>query len=368
MKDTRILLDEEQRSEIAQLKQSIGLQQLIGESPVLLAQIQKIPQLAQCNAGLLITGETGTGKELCARAVHYLSARTHQPFIALNSGAIPVDLIENELFGHEAGAYTHASSAHPGVIREADGGTLFLDEIDSLPLSAQVKLLRFLQEKEFRPLGARKPLRADVRIIAASNTLLEGAIKTGRFREDLYYRLNVLRLDLPPLRERLGDIPQLAHHFLARYTAEFRKPTRDLTPAALHKLSLHGWPGNIRELENVIERAVALASGPDIQPSDIDVPVPECNGAPTEPESFRRLKAKVVADFERSYVIAQLERFQGNIAQAARAAQKNRRAFFQLMRKHRIRVEHISPLPDSQAVKVVIHMDQNVHPPVRVQP
>ncbi len=360
---------EEQHSDVNELKRHIGLQQLVGESPVLLAQLRKIPQFAQCNAGLLITGETGTGKELCARAVHYLSLRAEQPFIALNCGALPADLVENELFGHEAGAYTNANSAHPGAIREANGGTLFLDEIDSLPVSAQVKLLRFLQEKEFRPLGARKPTQADIRIVAAANTQLENAIQAGRFRADLFYRLNVLRLDLPALRDRREDIPMLARHFVTRYTAEFSKPTREIIPAALHKLSLHHWPGNVRELENVIERAVALANGGAIQPSDIDVPVPDTDPvtSPTGSVSFRRLKAKVVADFERDFVADLLERYQGNIAQAARAAQKNRRAFFQLMRKHQIRVEHVSAPSDSQVVKVVIQVDKKVHPPLRAQ-
>ncbi len=328
---------EQQNTQLAQLRSQIGLEQLIGDSPLLLEEIRKIPLLAQCNASVLITGETGTGKELFARAVHYLSPRAHQPFVALNSGAIPVDLVENELFGHETGAYTNAHTAQPGVIREAEGGTLFLDEIDSLPPAAQVKLLRFLQDKEFRPLGARKTCRADVRVISACNAKLDEALAARRLREDLYYRLNVLRLHLPPLRDRRDNIPLLARHFLGQYATAFGRSACDLTPAALRRLTLYDWPGNVRELENVIERAVALSSGAAIQAGDIDVPVTD--GNVVSPESFSQLKARVMAEFERGYVMQMLERHQGNIAHAARAAQKNRRAFFQLMRKHHIRVQ-----------------------------
>jgi DNA-binding NtrC family response regulator len=348
-----------QASQTARLRNSLGLQQLIGESPVLLEQIRKIPLLANCNATVLITGETGTGKELCARAVHYLSPRSDQPFVALNSGAIPVELVENELFGHESGAFTGADSSQPGALGEADGGTLFLDEIDALPPAAQVKLLRFLQNREYRPLGARSGRRADVRVIAASNAQLEDSLKAHRFREDLYYRLNVLRLHLPPLRERREDIPLLARHFLAHYAAEFGKPPRDFAPPALAKLARHDWPGNVRELENVIERAVALSSHVTIQAVDLDVPVPN-ESAPVG--SFSQLKAKVVADFERSYVATLLARHQGNIAHAARAAQKNRRAFFELMRKHQIRVRQNHRPPDSRVAKVLIGVDEDVHP------
>jgi DNA-binding NtrC family response regulator len=351
------LLDfhKQQSCDTQQLKEKLGLRQLIGESPLLIAQIQRIPELARCNATVLISGETGTGKELCARAVHYLSSRSALPFVALNSGAIPVELAENELFGHESGAFTGANSAQQGAIREADGGSLFLDEIDSLPCALQVKLLRFLQDKEFRPLGARKACRADVRIIAASNTNLEAEVKAGRFRQDLFYRLNVLRLDLPSLRKRLEDIPLLARYFLAVYAAEFDKPVRDIAQSALDKLAGHDWPGNVRELENVIERAVALCRGLVLLPGDIDVPVSE--NAPVG-ASFRQLKAKIIADFERDYLANLLGRCDGNIAQAARAAQKNRRAFFQLMRKHHIRVQPLAAKMD----KVVIEVDRNVHP------
>ncbi len=289
----------EQQTPIAALKEALGLKQFVGESPMLMEQVQRIPRMARCDACVLITGETGTGKEVCARTIHYLSPRVDQPFVPINCGAIPIDLLENELFGHEAGAYTSASTSHSGVISEANGGTLFLDEIDSLPLSAQIKLLRFLHDQEYRPLGARKAVKADVRIIAASNGNMDELLGSGRFRQDLFYRLNVLPLRLPPLRQRKEDIPLLARHFVAKYVAKTDGHARDIAPAALQRLSLHDWPGNVRELENVIERAVMLSTNEVIRSNEIDLP------NSTEPDlelkSFALLKANIVAEFERCY-------------------------------------------------------------------
>ena len=328
--------DRSQVLHASEVKERLGLSQFVGHSPALLEQIERIPQIADCDACVLISGETGTGKEICARAIHSLSSRRTKPFVALNTGAVPTDLVENELFGHESGAFTSASCSRSGLINEAEGGTLFLDEIDSLCPQAQVKLLRFLQEGEFRPLGAQKTRKADVRTIAASNVNLERLLKTGKLRPDLYFRINVLPLHMPALRDRREDIPELARHFLARYASEYKRNARDLDSGAMRKLLLYDWPGNVRELENVLARAVVLCRDSIIPLSAIDLPLdPELHLAP---ESFRHLKAKVVADFERSYIQELLQRFKGNIANAARAAQKNRRAFFQLMRKHRIRV------------------------------
>jgi len=319
------------------LKEKLGLKQIIGESAVLLHEIQKIPQMARCDGTVLISGETGTGKEVFARSVHYLSPRAGQPFIAVNCGAIPLELVENELFGHEPGAFTSAATAQTGVVQEADGGTLFLDEIDTLPALAQVKLLRFLQEKEYRPLGARRPRRADVRVIAASNIILEEALRRGHFRQDLYYRLNVLPMTLPPLRERQEDIPLLARHFVQKYAAEFRREAPEIAPGAMQKLFVHPWPGNVRELENVVQRAVLIGESATIQARDIAFA--ECE---TEPfgASFRALKARAVAQFERTYLQAVLLEHDGNINAASRAAQKNRRAFWELLRKHQLLPQH----------------------------
>jgi DNA-binding NtrC family response regulator len=316
-----------------QLEQTLGLQQFHGESRAFLEALNRIPKLARCDASVLITGETGTGKEMCARAIHHLGPRCDHPFVPVNCGAIPSELVENELFGHEAGAFTGASSGTRGLIHDAEGGTLFLDEIDSLPLQTQVKFLRFLQDREYRPLGSRKSCRADIRIIAASNSDLVSDIGSGRFRPDLFYRLNVLPLKLPALRDRREDIPPLARHFLGKYTREFSMPMRDLSRTALEKLLAYEWPGNVRELENIIERAIVLSEQPLITGEDICVPQ---TSPSAEEMSFKALKAHAIAEFETAYVRRLLVLNDGNISKAARAAKKNRRAFWQLMRKHDI--------------------------------
>jgi DNA-binding NtrC family response regulator len=317
-------------------KERFGLQQLIGESQAFRIVLRKLPLIAQCDAHVLISGETGTGKEMCARAIHYLSPRSRQPFVPVNCGAIPTELIENELFGHQRGAFTDASGTQTGLIHGADSGTLFLDEVDSLPLLAQVKFLRFLQEKEYRPLGSAKARKADVRVIAAVNSDLEEAVRTGRLRQDLYYRLNVIPLRLPPLRERREDIPLLASHFLMRYADAFRRSSLSFSPDALERLSRYDWPGNVRELEHLIERAVALAEGPIIRGPDLDLPN---STLPPPPSTFREAKAQCVSQFERAYIQQLLQIHHGNIAKAAQAAKKNRRAFWELIRKHRIDVQ-----------------------------
>jgi two-component system, NtrC family, response regulator GlrR len=314
-------------------KERFGLHQLIGESQAFRVALQKIPLIAQCDAQVLISGETGTGKEMCARAIHYLSPRTRQPFAPVNCGAIPTELIENELFGHHRGAFTDASGIQTGVIHEAEGGTLFLDEIDSLPPPAQVKFLRFLQEKEYRPLGSAKARKADVRVIAAVNSDLEEAVRAGRLRQDLYYRLNVVPLRLPPLRERREDIPLLADHFLKRYADAFHRSSLSLSSDAFERLSRHDWPGNVRELEHLIERAAALAEGSVIRDSDLDLPD---NVSPPSPAAFREAKAQCVSQFERAYILELLQIHHGNITKAAKIAKKNRRAFWELIRKHGI--------------------------------
>ncbi len=318
------------------LKEKLGLRQLIGESPAFLAEISKISAVARCDVSVLISGETGTGKEVCARAIHYLSPRAHNPFVPVNCGAIPAELVENELFGHERGAFTDASTSQCGLIHEAEGGTLFLDEIDCLPLLAQVKLLRFLQERQYRPLGSAKTQEADVRVIAATNIDLGEAIRAGRLRQDLYYRLNILPLTLPPLRERREDIPLLARHFLAKYAAEFNKQVTDFSPDAIPALVLYEWPGNVRELEHIVERAVVLSEQAVIRKADIVLPHME---TPACQDSFQEAKAKVIARFEKTYIQDLLRAYQGNITRAAQAARKNRRAFWQLLRKHRIDVD-----------------------------
>ncbi|MBC7901551.1 MAG: sigma-54-dependent Fis family transcriptional regulator [Saprospiraceae bacterium] len=321
---------------ISKAKEKFGLQKIIGKSPVFLSEINKLPKIARCDASVLITGETGTGKEIVARAIHYLSSRADKPCVPINCGAIPSELVENELFGHERGSFTGALYAQKGLISEADGGTLFLDEIDSLTLNSQVKLLRFLQDKEYRPLGAVKTRKANVRIVAASNHDLEELVEKEKIRPDLYYRLNVMQVILPALRDRAEDIALLARHFLEIYAREFMRPAGSIEPDALLMLQGYNWPGNVRELENVIERAVLLGENEAIAASDIRLTDSKMEKLG---DSFRTAKAKVVAGFEKSYIQKILGAYQGNITQAAKAAGKNRRAFFELIRKYRINVD-----------------------------
>jgi transcriptional regulator with PAS, ATPase and Fis domain len=318
------------------LTEKLGLQQLIGKSPAFTAEINKIPILAKSDISVLISGETGTGKEMVARAIHYLSERADKTFVPVNCGAIPVELLENELFGHDRGAFTGASGSRSGVIQEAEKGTLFLDEVDSLPLLAQVKLLRFLQDKEYRPLGCTKAIKGDVRIIAASNAELENAIAAGTLRRDLYYRLNVIPIALPALRHRAGDIILLAHHFLDQKAARLNSPAVDFSPEAERKLMLYHWPGNVRELEHVIERVVVLCTQKTIQEDQI-----KFSGEINQLDqlSFQEMKANVISEFETNYIQNLLVAYRGNITRAAQAANKERRTFWQLIRKHKIDVQ-----------------------------
>ena len=327
-----------EKSSAQAIKERIGLRDFVGESTAFTAEVKKIPALARCDARILITGETGTGKELFARAIHYLSPRAGGPFVPVNCGAIPPELVENELFGHERGAYTGAASARQGLIREAEGGTLFLDEVACLTPLAQSKLLRFLQEKEYRPLGSSKTRRADVRVITATNVDLTQAVSDGRVRRDFYYRLNIIPLRLPPLRERRADIALLARHFLSKFADEFDLAVRRLSHGALEKLQVYDWPGNVRELEHVIERAALLASAEVIGADEIDLPAAEPG---PRPDSFKEAKARAVDQFERQYLSDLLLAHHGNISQAALAAKKNRRAFWQLLRKHHIDVRDL---------------------------
>ncbi len=323
-----------------QLKESLGLKQLVGDSPAFLAEIRKIPAIARSEASVLISGETGTGKEICARAIHYLSQRAGKPFVSVNCAGLPADLVENELFGHEPGAFTGANAATTGFIQAAQGGTLFLDEVDALPLPAQAKLLRFLQDKEYVRLGSGKMQTADERVIAATNIRLQEAVRAGRFRADLYYRLNVVSVELPPLRARGEDIVQLARHFLVKVTIRKGKPPRHLSTAALRKLQFYDWPGNVRELENAIERSVTLSDNPTVESKDIYLPSAEIHDG-----TLRAQKAAVMRRFEIQYLKRALRTHSGNVTQAARAAGKERSAFRKLLRKYQIKNLTTTPQP-----------------------
>jgi two-component system response regulator GlrR len=309
---------------------------LIGHSAAFVQQLDRVPALAGCEAGVLILGETGTGKELFAEALHYLSPRSMHPFVAVNCGALPGELVESELFGHLRGAFTSAHEAQKGLVAQAEGGSLFLDEVDNLPLPAQVKLLRFLQDKQFRAVGSTRPQQADVRVIAASNSNLWSLVARGAFRADLYYRLNVLTLTLPPLRERREDVLPLAEYFRARYAREFQRPVVSFAPTARETIGRHRWPGNVRELQHAIERAVLLAPGAEVRSEDLGLPAGVDGASAVDAEGFQAAKARMVEQFERTYIEELLARHGGNITHAADAAVKNRRAFFELMKKHNI--------------------------------
>src|SRR3989441_92360 len=259
-----------------EIRREHPFEELVGSSPTLGAALHKVDQVAPGNTSVLILGETGTGKELIARAIHNCSARRDRPLVKVNCSAISAGLVESELFGHVKGAFTGALERRVGRFELADGGTIFLDEIGELPLETQVKLLRVLQEQEFEPVGSSRTLRVDVRVIAATNRDLQEAMQAGRFRADLFYRLNVFPIDVPPLRERRADIPQLAMFFLARFAKLFGKKVDTVAAESMDRLIEYSWPGNIRELQNVVERAAVLAQGPvlaldrDLAPVPID--------------------------------------------------------------------------------------------------
>jgi two-component system response regulator GlrR len=308
---------------------------LLGKSPAFVAEIQKLPTISKCDVTVLIAGETGTGKEMVARAIHSLSDRRRQSFVPVDCGGIPQELAESELFGHEKGSFTGAATKTTGLIGSANRGTLFLDEVDCLSLNTQAKLLRFLQRREYRAVGSTSLQQSNVRVISATNSDLRERVREGRFREDLFYRLKVVQMRLPPLRERGDDILLLAQHFVGKYASRFHRPARGIAKDGVARLLSHRWPGNVREVENVIEAAVALSEGEWLAARDIAFD--SLDSAATD--SLREAKARAVQDFERTYIVRLLRTYEGNISEAARAAKKNRRAFWELMRKYRVRAE-----------------------------
>ena len=283
--------------------------------------------VAQSDASVLLRGDSGTGKELLARAIHKASARAGKPFVAVNCGAIPEALLESELFGHVKGAFTDAVANHKGLFQAADGGTLLLDEIGDMPPALQVKLLRVLQERAVRPLGSSQSVPVDVRIVSATHRDLEVAMAEGQFREDLYYRLNVVTLTLPTLAERREDIPLLANHFLSKLAAKYGKRSSGFAPEALKALTMATWPGNVRQLYNVVEQVCALSTTP-LVPLAL---VQRALRTPTmEVLSFAEARQR----FERAYLVDLLKMTDGNVADAARLAQRNRTEFYRLLQKH----------------------------------
>ena len=314
---------------------------IITRSPEMDAILAKARLVAGSDASVMIFGESGTGKEMLARAIHKASARAGNPFVAVNCGAIPEQLLESELFGHVRGAFTGAASDYKGLFQAAGRGTVFLDEIGDMPLALQVKLLRVLQEREVRPIGSTQSVKVDVRIISATHRNLEEAIKAGTFREDLYYRLHVVALSLPSLSQRREDIPVLATHFLKTLAARYGKTLNGFAQEAMEVLVRHTWPGNVRELYNVVEQAVALATTPIISPGLLESAI---RGEMGDLSSFESARF----DFERDYLAKLLKITNGNVTQAARLAKRNRTEFYKLLQRHHLNPSMFKPLAEAQ--------------------
>ena len=332
--------------EVQRLRQEItsqyGFDQIVGQNEKMRQIFQLIQDVAETDATVLIRGETGTGKELIARALHFNSARKNQPFVRVNCPAITETLLESELFGHEKGAFTGAIKKRIGRFEQADGGTIFLDEVGDLPLGLQSKLLRVLQEKEFERVGGNQTIKVDVRIISATNKDLEAEVRAGNFRQDLFYRLNVVPIYIPPLRERLDDIPLLATHFLEKYRDQFNKPITEITSEGMALLMDYNWPGNVRQLENVIERAIILEKDTVLHRETLarclEKQMENVYAFPINARKpLRVLKEQLVENFEREYIVTLLKEFKGNISAAARAADIHYKNFYEKMKKYGIK-------------------------------
>ena len=338
-------LEDENRDLRQELKSIYGPQNIVGDHPAVRKVIQLIQQVAGTKATVLITGESGTGKELVARAIHYESDRSSRPFVVINCAAIPGNLLESELFGHEKGAFTGAVKAKRGRLELADRGTLFLDEIGEMPRELQVKILRVLEEQKFQRVGGIQDVEVDNRIIAATNRDLKQAVEAGAFRDDLYYRLNVVTIPIPPLRERKEDIPLLVEHFLAKHREAFKKKVGGVSESALQRLMNYSWPGNVRELENALVRALVLCHSDCLEIEDLPE---ELSGeekgqgakAPVDKEELKRVKKeaqqKIKEEIEKNFILEALRHGEGNILRSAVKVGMDRRQFQNLIKKYGI--------------------------------
>jgi DNA-binding NtrC family response regulator len=341
----RILRERTLQDEVLQLRERLQEQYsfrgVLSVNPKMHAVFELIRSVAQTTTTVLIEGETGTGKEQVARAIHDASSEVRSgPFVAVNCAALPETLLESELFGHEKGSFTGAVSQRKGRFEQADGGTLFLDEVGDIPMPMQAKLLRVLQERCFERVGGTTSIEVDVRVIAATNRGLPGLVKKGKFREDLYYRLNVVKIDLPPLRDRPEDIPLLATHFAGKHARPGESP-KTFAPQAMEKLLNHSWPGNIRELENAIERACVTASGPSIQPEDLPLEVLHVRTADGGPQvdlskHLPDLLREVTVDLERRYLIRAMKKSRGNVGRCAKICGLSRRSISAKLAEYQI--------------------------------
>jgi len=336
----RRLLREENR----RLRRAIEghyIKNIVSASPAMEKIFRMIATVAPTNSTVLITGESGTGKELVAKAIHFNSPRRDKPFVVVDCGSIPAELLESELFGYRKGAFTGAAGDRKGLIEEADSGTLFLDEIGNMPLHLQAKILRVLQERELRPLGDKKVRKVDIRVIAATNADLQGMVKEGSFREDLYYRINIFPIHIPPLRERREDIPVLADHFLRKYSSEMEREVEGFSIEAMSMLVHHRWTGNVRELENVIQRAILLTEGRRIEPADLAFLSTDREiRIPRDVEELKMIKRKIreqsVAEIEKNFILAALTENDWNVTRAAQSVGMLRPNFHALMKKYSI--------------------------------
>jgi DNA-binding NtrC family response regulator len=336
-------LREQARDLRSALEGSARFENLVAKSRAMAKVIELMRRAAASDLTVLITGESGTGKEVVARGVHAASARKERRFVAVNCGAIPDTLLEAELFGHMRGAFTGATADHRGLFEEADGGTLFLDEIGELPLAMQVKLTRVLQERAVRRVGGSDERRIDVRVITATNVDLKAAVAAGRFRDDLYYRINIFPIHLPPLRERREDIPMLAALFVERHAARQDGRPEGFTPEALAALIEHDWPGNVRELENVVQRALAVAEGPRIGvaalPEEVVAAAPPRAPGGAGPQSYREVVELARDRASREFLVALMKDVGGNVTQAAERAGMERESLHRLLKRHGLRSE-----------------------------
>ncbi len=333
----------ENRALKARVSGAEAFQGLVGASPAMQAVFDRLAMLGKSDITVLITGASGTGKNLAARALHDLSSRREGPFVRVSCPTVPENILESELFGYAKGAFTHAVTDRRGLFQEADGGTLFLDEIGDISPAIQAKLLQVLEDKEFRPLGRNRSVKVDVRMVAATNSDLKARMAAGEFREDLYYRLCVVEVGLPPLSERPDDIPLLVDHFLTRHSPAAGEAPKRVPPELLAQLVAHPWPGNVRELENLIRRGVVMSGGEDVTPEAIGWQAVSCV-ADLETDDlsdipYREAKEEVLSQFNRRYIRKALEMTGGNVTRAAKRSRIERQSFQQIMRKYDIRSE-----------------------------
>ncbi len=339
----RTRLERENRLLLEQVQRQYGFENLIGSGAAMRRVFETLQKVAETDLTVLVRGESGTGKELVAQALHNRSPRRNRPFVPVNCAAISRELVESELFGHEKGAFTGADARRLGRFESADGGTIFLDEIGDMAPETQAKVLRVLQERSFERVGGTQPIEVDVRVVAATHRNLEEDVKQGRFREDLYYRLKVVEIELPPLRERREDVPALAQRFLETVSERLGRSKKRIGEDALARLVRHPWPGNVRELQNVIEQATVLASGPEILPEDLHLPEEEAGRvAPAVDVSglaFGEAKKSVIESFERDFLLSALRRNGGNISRTAESIGMVRQSLQQKIRELGLRSE-----------------------------